>query len=154
MDANDLELRQVDASRNRFRIYGLTECRTLFGERCLRIVWGRIGSGRLRERSEVFETQGALERRRSELLARRRQHGYVLVNKAPAPTTAATRDTERDIVEAHGLPIRDLSVQRMVSRWHQATLDLSRYLRGRREEALDLVDVSTLAAMYVDALAS
>ncbi len=153
MDATDLELRQIDPSRNRFRVYGLTECRTLFGERCLRIVWGRLGTGRLRERSELFETQAALEQRRDELLARRRQHGYQVVQRGPRREEA--RLAERDLVEAHGLPIRDVKVQQMVSRWHRATLELSAFLRRRRrEEDLDLVDVSTLAAMYVDALAS
>jgi predicted DNA-binding WGR domain protein len=151
MDANDIELRLIDPSRNRFRVYALTECRTLFGERCLRMVWGRMGTGRLRERSEIFETQSALERRRNELLARRRRHGYEVVVRR----SEEARRVERDLVEAHGLPTRDISVQQMVSRWHLATLELSAFLRRRRrEEALDLVDVSTLAAMYVDALAS
>jgi predicted DNA-binding WGR domain protein len=76
-DLRDLELRLVDPSKNRFRIYGLTECTTLFGELCLRIVWGRIGNRRPRERSEVFTDRAALERRREELLGRRRRHGYV-----------------------------------------------------------------------------
>ncbi len=67
----DVELRSVDPSRNRFRLYGITECCTLFGELCLRIVWGRIGNRRLRERSEVFEDRAALQRRREELLERR-----------------------------------------------------------------------------------
>jgi predicted DNA-binding WGR domain protein len=49
----DIELRMVDPARNRFRLYGLTECRTLFGEPCLIIGWGRIGH-RLRRRTEVF----------------------------------------------------------------------------------------------------
>jgi hypothetical protein len=39
----------VDPAKSRFRSYGLTECRTLFGELCLRIVWGRIGNRRRRE---------------------------------------------------------------------------------------------------------
>jgi predicted DNA-binding WGR domain protein len=73
----DVELRLVDASRNRFRVYGLTVCRTLFGELCLRVVWGRMGHRRLHERSETFADAGVLERRRVELLARRRRHGYV-----------------------------------------------------------------------------
>jgi hypothetical protein len=30
----DLELRLVDPAKNRFRLYGLTVCRTLFGELC------------------------------------------------------------------------------------------------------------------------
>jgi predicted DNA-binding WGR domain protein len=74
---DDVELRLVDPSRNRFRIYGLTECRTLFGELCLRIVWGRIGNRRLRERSEIFPDRETLVRRRRELFGRRERHGYV-----------------------------------------------------------------------------
>ena len=41
-------------AKTAFEFTGLTECRTLFGELCLRIVWGRIGNRRLRERSETF----------------------------------------------------------------------------------------------------
>ena len=72
---HDHELRLVDTSRNRFRLYGMTETRTLFGEACLVIAWGRIGH-RLRARTEVFADERALERRRRALLARRRRHGY------------------------------------------------------------------------------
>jgi predicted DNA-binding WGR domain protein len=71
----DIELRMVDPVRNRFRLYGLTETRTLFGEPCLVIGWGRIGH-RLRSRTEVFADQGLLEHRRKALLARRRRNGY------------------------------------------------------------------------------
>jgi predicted DNA-binding WGR domain protein len=71
----DIELRMVDPAHNRFRLYGLTECRTLFGEPCLIIGWGRIGH-RLRRRTEVFADYGLLEHRRSALLARRRRNGY------------------------------------------------------------------------------
>ena len=45
-DASDLELRLINPAKNAFRIYGLSECVTLFGEVCLRIVWGRIGNRR------------------------------------------------------------------------------------------------------------
>lgn len=71
-----VELRQVDPARKRFRRYRMRECRTLFGEPCLVIEWGRIG-GPLRLRSETFPTPGALASRKRELLARRRRHGYV-----------------------------------------------------------------------------
>lgn len=71
----DHELRLIDPARNRFRLYGMTESRTLFGEACLVIAWGRIGH-RLRVRTELFDDARALERRRLALLARRRRHGY------------------------------------------------------------------------------
>ena len=61
---------------------------------------------------------------------------------------------DRDIVEAHGLALGERAVQQLVSRWHEATSALARYLEERRAEHLDLVDISTLAAMYIDALAS
>jgi len=76
-DLRDLELRLVDPAKNRFRIYGLTECRTLFGELCLRIVWGRIGNRRPRECTEVFEDRSALER----------------ASSTTAPATAACRSS-------------------------------------------------------------
>jgi len=177
----DVELRLIDPARNAFRLYGLTACRTLFGEPCLRIQWGRIGNRRVRERSETFKDGEALEHRRAELLARRRQHGYRLLSEAaaavvpseprrrrslrpdrlpltplPSPVAPPTkvRAVERDIVEAHGLPLGERAVQQLVVRWHEATSALARYLEERRAEHLDLVDVSTLAAMYVEALAS
>jgi predicted DNA-binding WGR domain protein len=162
----DIELRLVDPSRNAFRLYGLTVTKTLFGELCLRIQWGRIGHRRVRERSETFSGADALERRRSELLARRRQHGYrpagataqALVADAPPlplPALTSTRAAaQRDIVEAHGLPLHERAVWQLVDRWHAATAALASYLEQRHAEHLDLVDVSTLAAMYVEALAS
>jgi len=52
----------------------MMEARTLFGEPCLVIAWGHIGS-RCRVRTEAFSSRVNLVRRRSELLARRRQHG-------------------------------------------------------------------------------
>lgn len=194
----DLELRLVDPAKNRFRLYGLTVCRTLFGELCLRIVWGRIGTRALRERSEVFRDEGSLERRRRELLVRRRRHGYVargetetepprsrrgepkpeaavpdLVWRAPpaapryvapsclfslpSPVPAAPRKRdggEREIVEAHGLSLGDAVARQLVDEWRAATTALARYLEERRPEALDLVDVSTLASLYVAASAA
>ena len=72
----NVELRLVDPAKNRFRLYGMTECRTLFGEACLIIAYGRIGH-RLRKREEMFGDELALERRKRALLARRRRHGYV-----------------------------------------------------------------------------
>lgn len=70
-----MHLRLVDPARNCFRVYCLAESESLFGEPSLFIIWGRIGQ-RCRVRVEVFPDQKALRRRRSELLARRRRHGY------------------------------------------------------------------------------
>jgi predicted DNA-binding WGR domain protein len=173
-DAADIELRLIDPAKNRYRLYGLTECRTLFGELCLHVVWGRIGHRKLRERSETFEGAGELEARRAELLARRRQHGYRVVEpRAPrrlterhdtalgtvlAPTTErpAVRvdvagSIERDVVEAHGLRLGDTTARALVERWHAAARELAAYVRERAPEVLDLEDVSTLAAMYARA---
>jgi predicted DNA-binding WGR domain protein len=170
----DIELRLVDPKKNRFRLYGVTECRTLFGELCLRIVWGRIGHRKLRERSEVFGGEGELEARRSELLARRRQHGYRVVERRTARQLTERHDTalgtvlaspvtterpavvvellvERELVEAHGLPLGDATARALVERWHLAARELAAYLEERTPNALDLVDVSTLASMYAHA---
>jgi predicted DNA-binding WGR domain protein len=65
----------MDRARNRFRVYGLTEGRTLFGEPCLRVVWGRLGRP-LRDRTEVFASEAALQARRRELMAERKRHQY------------------------------------------------------------------------------
>ncbi len=174
----DVELRLVDPARNAFRIYGLTSCRDLFGQPCLRIQWGRLGSRRIRERCETFDRVEALEQRRNELLVRRRRHGYQAASEVPqtvAPRTRAPRAplptalplqpsersavltrmaVHRDILEAHGLPLDARGVRQLVARWRTATEALASYLEERRAEHLDLVDVSTLAAMYVEALAS
>jgi predicted DNA-binding WGR domain protein len=85
---DDVELRLIDPERNRFRLYGLTECLTLFGELCLVVVWGRIGRP-LRRRSETFADRRALERRRNALLARRRRRGYAITSPAAAPSASA-----------------------------------------------------------------
>ena len=175
----DLELRLIDPARNRFRRYGLTECRTLFGESCLRIQWGRMGHRRLRERCELFSSDLALRRRCDELLALRASHGYHMVTtndaastptsaavttprpattapeqpSLPSPAIASTRAVQREIVEAHGLSLREPAVQQLVGRWRDATSDLRTYLAERQPEHLDLVDVSTLADMAWEALA-
>lgn len=159
----DVELRLIDPARNACRIYGLTTCTTLFGEPCLRVQWGRIGHRRVRERSEVFTSIDALEERRTELLARRAQHGYRVVQASaeqataapPAtPATVARAAVQRDIVEAHGLHLQERAARQLVERWHRATAALASYLHERSAEDLDLVDVSTLASMYVEAIAS
>lgn len=73
-----IELRHIDPERNRFRLYRMAEQPTLFGEVDLVIEWGRIGYA-LNRRVEIFVDQLALERRRRELLGRRRRHGYVVL---------------------------------------------------------------------------
>lgn len=70
-----IELLQVDEARNRFRVYRLREQGTLFGERDLLIEWGRLGQT-LRVRVERYGGMEELERRKEELVARRRAHGY------------------------------------------------------------------------------
>ena len=160
-EAPDIELRQVDPARNRFRLYAITECRTLFGELCLRIVWGRIGNRRLRERSETFADAAALEQRRAELLARRASHGYVRADTGAAPAIAAiapslptpnrAREEQRAIVEAHGLPMADGRVRRLVQRWVHVTRALASRVRVSAGETLGLDDVGSLAAMYASA---
>ena len=43
--------------------------------------------------------------------------------------------------------------RKLVARWFVATRKLSEYLAEMRPEVLDLVDTSTLAAMFVEATA-
>jgi len=158
----DLELRLIDPARNARRLYGVTTCTTLFGEPCLRVQWGRIGNRRVRERSEVFASVDALEQRRSELLGCRERHGYRSVPLAtadaapemPVTSPGPERAIQRDIVEAHGLRLDERAARQLVERWRQATTELASYLHERSAEDLDLVDVSTLASMYVEAIAS
>jgi predicted DNA-binding WGR domain protein len=84
-DAAALELRHVDPARHLFRLYRMTECRTLFGEPCLIIEWGRIGRPP-RLRSETFTSSAALLARKAELFARRHRHGYATHGNAGART--------------------------------------------------------------------
>ena len=70
-----VQLRLVDPALNKFRVYCLAESESLFGEPSLFITWGRMGH-KCRVRLEVFADRQALQRRRRELLARRRRHGY------------------------------------------------------------------------------
>jgi predicted DNA-binding WGR domain protein len=146
----DIELRLINPRANKFRLYGITECTTLFGEPCLRIVWGRIGHRRLRERSETFATRAELEQRRSELLARRRHHGYD-VHFERLRREDAAREAEREIVEAHGLPLASPVARDLVSRWHAAARELACFIAVHRSAPIDLVDASTLGAMYANA---
>jgi predicted DNA-binding WGR domain protein len=153
----DVELRLVDPKRNRFRLYGVTRGRTLFGERCLQIVWGRMGHARMRERTETFANVTMLEQRWKELLERRRQHGYVplgtswdaILGYDPVATAAAAET--REIVEAHGLAIEDRKARTLVLQWARAARRLQSFVRVRAQTTLDLEDVSTLAAMYAAA---
>lgn len=153
----DLELRLIDPVKNRFRLYGVTECRTLFGELCLRIVWGRIGNRRLRERSEVFADRSALLRRRDELLGRRKRHGYVSTStpRAAARARGAARAFDlrayavaSALLEQHCLPLFDSTARKLVARWRDATDAIVRFIEARGGGALDLVDASTLAGMF------
>lgn len=91
---NDLEFRLIDRARQRFRLYGITEARTLFGEACLVIAWGRIGT-KLRVRTETFGEGTSLERRRRELVGRRRRKGYVEVSAGERPPEHAGRAKPR-----------------------------------------------------------
>jgi len=72
----DIKFKLIDPDRNCRRLYVMKEMRTLFGELCLLITWGRIGT-RCRTRTEVFENRRDFVRRRDELLKRRLSHGYV-----------------------------------------------------------------------------
>jgi predicted DNA-binding WGR domain protein len=75
MVMHHVALKLVDPSRNCFRHYAITECKTLFEDHALLISWGRIGKAP-RTRCEVFASEGALNKRRDALLAVRRAHGY------------------------------------------------------------------------------
>jgi predicted DNA-binding WGR domain protein len=78
-ETTTLELRLIDPEANRFRLYTIAEGQSLFGEFCLFITWGRIGH-LCRTRIEIFTERDALVRRRKELLARRRRHGYRIMS--------------------------------------------------------------------------
>jgi predicted DNA-binding WGR domain protein len=153
----DLELRLIDPLTNRHRVYGLTECRTLFGELCLRIVWGRVGHRRMRERSELFRDHAALVRRREELLRLRRRHGYVSTSTPRAAARARGAEIVRAaaiataLLEEHGLSLRDKAACTLVARWRDATRAIVHFVAASGAGILDLVDASTLAGMFVDA---
>lgn len=70
-----IALKLIDPKRNCFRQYTITECKTLFEEHALLISWGRIGKAP-RTRCEVFASENDRARRRAQLLAARRAHGY------------------------------------------------------------------------------
>ncbi|MCC6812288.1 MAG: WGR domain-containing protein [Deltaproteobacteria bacterium] len=72
----------VDPSRNRHRFYRITECTTLFGEKVLRVEYGRIGTDLLKAREEVFTDDFARSLRFHELVKVRGRRGYHLVHQA------------------------------------------------------------------------
>lgn len=80
----DVELRSIVPKDNRYRVYGLTEASTLFGEPCLIIAWGRLGQP-LRRRTETFASEEARERRFRALLKRRMRHGYAVRAELGSP---------------------------------------------------------------------
>ena len=82
-----LELRQIDPARGRARRYRLSECRSLFGDRAILIVWGRIGRP-ARVRLETFDSEAELAARWRELLGRRVAHGYQPHEAAVAVSTS------------------------------------------------------------------
>ncbi len=75
----------IDPHRNKFRSYSITEQANLFGGRDLIVTWGRIGKPQ-RRRDERFTSGEDLERRKGELLARRRRHGYTRLDGATDKT--------------------------------------------------------------------
>jgi len=68
-------------------------------------------------------------------------------------TRAGARATGRDIVEGHGLALGERAVQHCQP-LARGTSALARYLEERCADHLELVDISTLALMEIDALAS
>ena len=68
----------VAPERNRFRTYRIGEQGNLFGQPELVITWGRMGR-RPSQRVERFDSEQDLNRRKRELLSRRRRNGYVLL---------------------------------------------------------------------------
>jgi hypothetical protein len=62
--------------------------------------------------------------------------------------------TSTDVVERHALHLNDPTARELVRRWYDATSALRGYLAPHNETPLDLVDVSTLADLYVHALGS
>jgi hypothetical protein len=68
----DLELRLVDPLKRRSRVYGLTECRTRFGEVCLRIARGRKARAR-----SISLTRRLVELHPLALAVRAWQRGHV-----------------------------------------------------------------------------
>lgn len=76
-----IHMRMFDPSKDKLRLYALHEQMTLFGAPELLIEWGRLGH-RQRLRVERFESKDMLDKRKRELIGRRRRHGYVDVHTA------------------------------------------------------------------------
>jgi predicted DNA-binding WGR domain protein len=89
-----IELTSIDPERRRARHYGVALCPTLFGGYGLLISWGRIGRPP-RVRIETFETPAAIGARLTELLTRRRAHGYVVAPCAASDSSRQELDPER-----------------------------------------------------------
>lgn len=71
-------LRSVDPSENRWRAYEIALRPTLFGDIAVTARWGRIGTGG-QERIYHFASQEEALRKVRQLVRRRRQHGYELI---------------------------------------------------------------------------
>lgn len=80
---DDLELRTAT------RMWGCTVQRGLFGEWGLVVAYGGIGRTPRVLPTRWFESREALERRRRELLAIRRRHGYAVASTRWAAATPA-----------------------------------------------------------------
>lgn len=74
-----IHMRLFDPAHDKLRLYALHEQMTLFGCPELLIEWGRLGH-KQRLRIERFESRLQLDKRKHELLLRRRRHGYVEVH--------------------------------------------------------------------------
>ena len=59
--------------------------------------------------------------------------------------------TETDLIESYALHLDDPIARELVGRWYDATRALRTFIEERREEPLDLVDVATLAEMFLGA---
>ncbi len=58
-----------------------------------------------------------------------------------------THASAAELTQAHGLRLDDPTARELVRRWHEATTTLRGYIG--QTSGLDLVDVSTLAEMFV-----
>lgn len=76
------DFHSIDAERNRARFYRLIETNNLFGEPCLVIEYGRIGTDLCKRRVEYFGDSFARAVRFGELVRLRKTHGYSLVHAA------------------------------------------------------------------------
>lgn len=85
-----MQFRSVDPSRNRNRRYGVVAQYHLDGHGGeLVITWGRAGA-RYRQRVETFDSLENLQKRYATLVARRRRHGYELVQEISSSAVASS----------------------------------------------------------------